>query len=276
MDLEAEYDNRARVPDHAEIMAEWQFDASAFRAGAKGAERDVAYGPSPRQQFDLFWPAEPHVGAPLGLFIHGGYWRSLDRSMFSHVAGGLGAHGIAVAVAGYDLCPDVALGAILDQMRAACRVLWEAHGRRLLVYGHSAGGHLAACLLATDWAAQGLPDDLVIGAMSVSGLFDLTPLLATSINDDLRLDEGQAERLSPVLWPAPEGARFVAAVGARESDEFLRQSRDIVRKWGAAGVATRLREVERADHFSILAPLADADSPLVRDLLALAEGRMPD
>ena len=179
IDYEVEYNNRARVPEHAEIFARWNADAAAYRERMKAdenAELGLAYGTSPRQTVDLFFP-EATGHTPLALFIHGGYWRSLDASTFSHMAAGLNSRGIAVAVAGYDLCPQVTIGQIINQMRTACLFLWRRFGQRLMVYGHSAGGHLAACMVATDWKKLDpkAPADLVPAGYSISGLFDLAP-----------------------------------------------------------------------------------------------------
>ena len=163
------------------------------------------------------------------MFIHGGYWRSLEPSMFSQSAAGPNARGITVAVAGYDLCPHVTIADIIEQMRAACLMLWRKRRQRVFVYGHSAGGHLAACMLGTDWKAfaSDAPADLVPAAYSVSGVFDLQPLVQVSINQDLQLDEAEARRVSPLHWSIPAGRTLDAVVGALESEEFLRQSRTI-------------------------------------------------
>ena len=153
IDYEAEYNNRARVPEHPQIFAAWVRAAAAYRNAAvtaRRAELGIRYGASARQTIDLFFPPEGDA-APLALFIHGGYWRSLEPSSFSHLARGLNGRGVAVAVAGYDLCPQVGIADIVDQMRHACLYLWRRRGRPMLVFGHSAGGHLAACMLATDW-----------------------------------------------------------------------------------------------------------------------------
>src|SRR6185436_16896323 len=153
IDYEVEYNNRARVPEHPEIFARWTRDAELYRLKAmeeRRAELGLAYGESPRQTVDIFWP-DAGRKAPLALFIHGGYWRSLDPSMFSHMAKGLNGRGIAVAVAGYDLCPQVTIAEIIDEMRHACLFLWQRTGQHLMVFGHSAGGHLAGAMVATDW-----------------------------------------------------------------------------------------------------------------------------
>ena len=126
IDYEAEYNNRARVPEHPEIFARWARAAEDYRAEAmkeRRAELGLSYGSSLRQFIDLFSP-RPGVMAPLALFIHGGYWRSLDPSLFSHMARGLNSHGVAVAVVGYDLCPEVTIAEIIDQIRHACLFLW--------------------------------------------------------------------------------------------------------------------------------------------------------
>jgi arylformamidase len=271
VDYEAEYNNRARVKEHPEILARMASDAAAYRerATAEGrAELGVSYGPSPRQFIDIFFS---HAGsdAPLALFIHGGYWRSLEPRVFSSLARGLNAHGVTVALAGYDLCPDVGIADIVTQMERACLFLWDRFRKPILVHGHSAGGHLAAAMLATDWQTHGAPADLVPAAMAISGLFDLAPMIATSMNVDFKLDEAEARRLSPLFWPAPAGRTLDAVVGGDESNEFLRQSRIIVDQWGSAGVAARYEAIAGANHFTVVDPLTDPQTAMVKRLAAL-------
>jgi arylformamidase len=274
IDYEVEYNNRARVPEHGDIFARWQRDAGAYRERMKAeenAELGLAYGPTARQKVDLFFPdATGHT--PLAMFVHGGYWRSLDPSVHSHFAAGLNARGIAVAVAGYDLCPQVTITDIVGQIRMACLFLWRRFGQRIMVYGHSAGGHLAACMVATDWKSLDAkaPADLVPAGYSISGLFDLTPLVATAMNADLRLDEPTAAKLSPLAWPVAAGRVFDAVVGGFESAEFLRQSRVVTDGWRARGVETRYEEVPGANHFTVLEPLSDANSAMTARCAALA------
>ena len=274
IDYEAEYNNRARVPEHPQIFAAWARDAAAYReetAGERRAELGIRYGATARQTIDLFSPSGGGP-APLALFIHGGYWRSLEPGMFSHLARGLNARGVAVAVAGYDLCPQVRVADIVGEMRQACLYLWRRFGRRVLVLGHSAGGHLAACMLASEWktVAPDMPADLVPAAYSISGLFDLEPLVGVAMNADLRLDPAEARRVSPLYWNAPAGRAFDAVVGGLESAEFLRQSRTIAEAWGKGGVATRYEAVPQTNHFTVIDALADAQSPMVARLAALA------
>ena len=217
VDFEAEYNNRARVPEHPEIFARWKREAAAYRERMKAeenAELGLAYGTSPRQTVDLFFPdATGHT--PLALFIHGGYWRSLEPSTFSHMSAGLNARGIAVAVAGYDLCPQVTIVQIIEQIRTACLFLWRRFGQRLMVYGHSAGGHLAACMVATDWKKLDpkAPPDLVPAGYSISGLFDLKPLIAH--RDERRLQAHRGERRAGLAAVVAGAARARVRRGGR-------------------------------------------------------------
>jgi arylformamidase len=265
-DYESEYNNRARVPEHPQIMAGWARDAAAYREAHPPAR--IVYGVRPRETLDLFEPGE----GPTILFIHGGYWQALDGSSFSHMARGLNARGIAAAVATYDLCPDVSIAAIVEQMRMAARVLHRRTGRRVTAVGHSAGGHLAACLAATGWRSMDseLPAQLVPAAYCLSGLFDLRPLVETQINRALKLDPAEAQRLSPLFWTPPRDAKLHAAVGELESSEYHRQSRDIVNRWRQAGAHTSFESLAGANHFTVLAPLADPQSKMVADIAALA------
>ena len=269
IDYELEYNNRARVPENPSIMAGWAKDAAAYRA--RHAPQVISYGTGARNIIDFFPGSDE---GPIIVFIHGGYWQALDGTFFSHLAGGLNAHGVSVAIPSYDLCPEVTVDNIVGQMRMAMRVLARL-GRSLVISGHSAGGHLAACMLATDWPAidAALPKNVAVAAYAISGLFDLEPLVGTSINKALRLDAASARTVSPLFWSAPERGSLDAVVGANESAEYFRQSKAIVDRWGAAGLATRFGTVPNANHFTAIAPLADPRSPMVARLKELAGRR---
>lgn len=273
--MEAEYLSPAMMQEYPQAIADWARDAAAFRdaAGAR-AQIDVAYGEEPRRRLDIFAPAGG-AGGPVALFIHGGYWQAMDKSSSSHLARGPNAHGITVVMAGYTLCPATTVAGILDELRIAVAFVARRFGRPVTVFGHSAGGHLTACLLATDWRAfdPALPPDVVPAGLPISGLFELEPLIATSLNAGLRLDAAEARRLSPLYWQAPAGKRVIVSVGADESPEFLRQARALVDRWGAAGVAITGVESPGASHFGVIAPLADPASAMTRDLVALAGGK---
>jgi arylformamidase len=274
IDYEKEYDHRGRVPEHPQILARMAEDAARYRARAaadRRAELDVPYGPNPRQIVDIFYPRR-RANAPLAMFIHGGYWRALQPSAFSQVAAGLNERGFTVTLVGYDLCPHVTIGTIVDQVRHAAMTLWRRFQRPILVLGHSAGGHLAASTLATDWASLGAPADLVPAAMGISGLYDLAPMCATSMNADFKLNETEARRLSPLYGPVPRGRVFDAVVGGTESAEFQRQSRTIAEVWRQGGVATRYDAPASANHFNVIAPLADPTSAMVERLVSMARG----
>jgi arylformamidase len=265
IDYEVEYNNRARVPDSPALIAGWARDAAAYRA--THAPSYISYGSGARNVIEFF-PGEGN--GPIVVFIHGGYWQALDGSSFSHLARGLNAHGVSVAVPSYNLCPNVTVDQIVGEMRMASRELARL-GQHLVISGHSAGGHLAACMLATDWPAfdASLPADLVIAAYAISGLFDLGPLIGTSINKAMGLDQDTARAASPLFWQAPARLSLDAVVGENESAEFFRQSRTIVDLWGKVGVVTRFGTVPGANHFTAIAALAEPDSPMVLRLKQL-------
>jgi arylformamidase len=264
MDLEAEYNNRARVPEHGDIMADWARRAARHRDSA-GGELDLAYGAHERQVCDIF-RTRSDGGEAMAVFIHGGYWQALDKSLFSHMSLGLEVHGMAMCVPSYRLCPDVHVDDIIDDMRRLCLWLWQRHKRPLVVCGHSAGGHLAAAMVATDWSAHRAPDDLVRAGLGISGLYDLRPLIPTTINKALRLDESSAREASPLVWPSPSGRRFEAWVGGEESAEYHRQSASLAACWLGSGVHAKTVVESGANHFTVIQPLTDPASAMTNAL----------
>jgi acetyl esterase/lipase len=265
LDLEAEYNNRARVPDHPVHIAGWQQDSAAYRASAR-CDLDISYGPGERHRLDLFYPQNGDAGGPAVLFIHGGYWQALDKSTSSHLARGANERGLTVAVPSYTLAPTAKLADIVSDIEAAANFVMRRTGCPLVVSGHSAGGHLAACLMARPNALE-MP---VRAAMPISGLFDLPPLVPTSINKALGLTVEEAHRMSPLEWDPPTSGQLIAVVGGAESSEFLRQSHTIVERWRQAGVATWYHEVPGAHHFDVVAGLSTRSDPLVDMLVELA------
>jgi arylformamidase len=269
--LDANYNLRAAVPEFQDYFDRYDATSEAFRARWPG-RMDLAYGDTPRQAIDLFLPDA--TDPPLLAFVHGGYWQSQDRKRFAFVAGPLVEAGAAVAMIGYDLAPSVDMDAIVDQIRRALAWL-HRHGvelgfdsGRIHVAGHSAGGHLAAMALATDWAAAGLPADLVKGLCPISGVFELEPIRRCYLNDVVGLDPEQVYRNGPLRLPSPNRCPVTVAVGERETAAFHEQSRAYDAHLQQAGVASRLLVQPGADHFAIVMAMADSDSPVVRAILA--------
>lgn len=282
--LEAQFNNRARVADHADILRRWA-DASALSRERSRVALDIPYGAGPRERLDVFRPTSASPGgAPVLVFIHGGWWRSLGKQDYSFVAPSFATAGAVVVLPGYDLCPAASIETIVLQMTQALAWTWRHiadHGgdpRRIVVAGHSAGGHLATMLLCCDWTrvAPDLPSDLVTQVCSVSGVYDLAPVARTPfLKADLRLAPADVERLSPAGFPAPRGRRLMAFVGALESDEFRRQNRLMQQRWGR-DVVPVCEEVPDTHHFDVMHAFADPDAPLhaaVRGALGLGIGQ---
>jgi arylformamidase len=273
IDHEAEYNNRIRIAEFGAIVARWAAESAAHRGRAPAA-LDQPYGPGERQRYDLFHAGAP--GAPLVVFIHGGYWQLGSRQDTAFAARALTAAGIDVAIPSYSLCPAVAVGDIITELRRCLIALWAATGKRPVVVGHSAGGHLTAALLATDWGAEpdarGAPADLVRTGLAISGVFELAPLIQTTMNARLRLDPGTAAAASPLFRPPPAGRTLVAAVGEHETGEFHRQSRAIVERWARAGAVTEYLSIAGVHHFTIVDELTRPGSALFDRVVALTRG----
>jgi arylformamidase len=264
--LDAQYNNRARVADSLQILERWT-RASALAREKSEVVLDVPYGDGDKETLDIF--PTTRANAPVLVFIHGGYWRMLDKSDASFVAPSFVQAGAMVVVPNYALCPAVSIEHITLQMVRALAWVYrnaQRHGgdpRRIVVAGHSAGGQLAAMMLSCDWPSVGadLPAQLVRGALSISGVFDMEPLRHTPfLKDDLKLSAASVERLSPAGFPAPTGPLY-ATVGAEESEEFLRQNELIRSAWGARAVPV-CEAIPRTNHMNVLHDLADPQGRL--------------
>jgi arylformamidase len=264
-ELEAQYDNRARVPDHAQVFGRWERASLAAREGSV-CHLGLAYGSGAGETLDVFPAAGPGgTPAPVLVFIHGGYWRSLDKAQHSFVAPSFVADGAMVVVPNYALCPAVSIEHIALQLTQALAWAFRHAAQfggdpaRIAVVGHSAGGHLAAMMLSCRWkdVAADLPANLVAGALSISGVFDLEPIRQTpSLQADLQLTPASVRRLSPAFFPRPKGGRLYAAVGADESAEFMRQNHLIRDVWGPTAVPV-CEVVPGKNHFTVMESLAD-------------------
>lgn len=267
--VEREYNNRALVPDHPVYFARWEKDSAFVRESLPG-DLDVAYGPDPYHRIDLF-PAAKSRGTLL--FLHGGYWRSLDKSVFSWLAASWVAAGVSVAMANYRLAPGASIEEIVDDAIAATNWLMlngMKHGvatDRVVVSGHSAGAHLAAALFATPWSRLKFDPARLVGGVAFSGIFDFEPLLQFSFNSDWRLDRDSVARLNLHEKKPSLEAPLVIAVGADESSEFQRQSRLLADAWRPR--VKSLLVLPGLNHFSIVDSLAERGQPLHDATLAL-------
>lgn len=278
--LAHQYNNRALVPAHAEHFERWAAQSAAVRT-SQFCELDLAYGPTPGQRLDVFWP-QPHPtlaeqprsgeGAPVVVFIHGGYWRSLDKHQHSLVAPVFTQLGACVVVVNYDLCPAVTIPDIEAQMVRALGWVraqagrWGGDGRRVGVVGHSAGGHLASCLLQPLVASANGSNlaSPALQALSISGLYDLLPLREVAfLAPDLRLTEADALSASPARRPPPAVAQasLWTVVGGGESAEFIRQNGLMQAAWGRAVVPV-CETLPGLNHFSVLDALVQPGHPL--------------
>jgi len=260
--VEREYNNRALVPRHPEFFARWDKDSAYVRRTLE-CEIDVAYGPDARHRIDLF-PAKNARGTLV--FIHGGYWRSLDKSMFSWLAAPYVAAGIGVAMPNYRFAPAVRIDDIVDDAISATNWLMlngvkhrMATGR-VVVSGHSAGGHLTAALFATPWSRLAFDPARIVGGVPISGLADFEPIRRFSFNSDFRLDAAAVERLNLYTRKPTLSAPLVIAVGGSESSEFVRQSRVLNDAWNSQ--VRSFLVLQGYDHFSIVDAFAERGQPL--------------
>jgi len=271
--LDREYNARAAIPDHPQIFARWRADSRAARDKLRCAA-DYDFGPSPAESLD-FYPAATH-DAPLLVFIHGGYWRSLDKQDFSFLAPALVDAGVAVAMPNYGLAPATSIKDMVRQMLRALAWLYRTGPqlgidvRRMVVAGHSAGAHLAAMMLAADWPrwAPDLPADLLCGAVCISGLYDLQPLVrAPFLNEDLDLTQEVAQVLSPIRYRPKLATPLITAVGGEESAEFKRQNRLIRKAWPHC--FRHDLPLPGRHHLASVEALGDRDHPLFHAALRL-------
>jgi arylformamidase len=268
-ELDRQYNNRQRFPHYEKIFKMWR-DWSAAARVHLAAELDLAYGPEPTQRLDVFRAPKPN--APIYVFLHGGYWQSLDKADYSFIAEGTVPNGVMTVVPNFALAPRCGMDEIVRQTRAA--IAWlGTHGRelggdpaRIYVGGHSAGGHLATMLLATDWPefGAGLPRDLVKGVCAISALFDMEPIRLCYLNDTLGMTPAAAERNDPLRQQYPVAAPLTVVLGDDESEEYYRQAVVMASRWSKLGYPLEMWLEQGRDHFDVVNDLRNPAAGLVR------------
>lgn len=272
--LDREYDNRTKVVDSPMWLTRFAEESNAARAEIP-CRLDLPYGGHPGERLDVF-PAERATPAPIHVFIHGGYWHRLDKKDFSYVARALVPAGVATVVINYALMPTVTMAELVRQCRAS--IAWvHAHAAsfggdpgRITISGHSAGGHLVAMLLATDWPAfAGLRPDVVKAGVAISGLYDLEPIRLCYLNAVLALTPDDARVHSPTLLTPKHASPLLLPLGALEGPEYHRQSEEMAAAWRRHGGRADIMDLAGHDHFSIVWELGLRDSVLARAVRAL-------
>lgn len=278
--LDAQYNNRTRFPDFEQHFDRWSAWSEETRRKLP-CRLDVPFGPTPLEKLDLFpadgkgAPKGSPTGSPIYVFIHGGYWYSLDKSHYSYVAEGMRPHGIATAVNNFALAPAADMDTIVEHNRRALAWLWSNAASfggdrdRIYVCGHSAGGHLGLMLLATDWPSYGpgLPAGLVKGVCAIGGIFEMEPIRLSYLNKTLKMDAAQSRRNCPLHQAYRHAAPLSLVVAVDESPEFHRQSEAMQARWRELGYPCELLVPEGLDHFNVVNELADPQCALVRHQL---------
>ncbi len=275
-ELARRYNNSGAVPDWRDtLLPRWQRDSARVRADASGA-RDVRYGEMPRNLIDVFTPqsAAPANGWPTLVFIHGGYWQWLSKDDWSVIAAPFVAQGMAAAIVGYTLCPQTTIRGIASEIETAIALLWRdanvlhINRERIAVAGHSAGGHLTAWCMTIDWTQHAMPATPFVHATSISGLFDLEPLVPIPLNDGLKLTNAEALAMSPAYQPQRVQCPFTATVGGAELEEFLRQNALIGARWKNVNEWT----LDGLNHFTIIDQLTRYDTALFKHVSSAMNG----
>jgi arylformamidase len=271
-EIEAQYDLPASVANYRRYADGWPIRSELARAEL-GGETGLPYGPTVHETLDIF---PGRAGGPLVIFFHGGYWIELTSTEHSYLAPGLVANGATVVIPTYALCPIVTIDEIVRQARAS--VAWAfrngarygADPGRIVVVGHSAGGHLVACLLQTEWEGDyGIPSSVITGACAISGLFDLRPFPYTTMQERLELTAEQILRNSPILNLPVSAPPLLITHGANQPSELRRQSLDFYHAWRSAGLHAEYWERQGFNHFDELEALAEPDSDLTKRVLRL-------
>ncbi len=276
--LELEFNPRTTARNLDERLAAGAA-ASAEARARLDCTLDVRYGPGENETLDIFPAANPGSGpgAPVQLFIHGGYWRAMDKNDYSFIADVFQPAGATTVVINYDLCPAVTLDTIVEQSNRSIAWTWRniadygGDPARLYVSGNSAGGHLTAMALAHDWEADGLPADIIKGATPITGVMDCEPVLDITVNEEVRLEPEAARRLSPLRNPPRRALPLLVAVGGTEPRLWIKMSEDYAALCRAQGIECEYMVMPGHDHFDISRAVGDPESPLARAMVRMMD-----
>jgi arylformamidase len=267
--LDAAYNNAAAVKDSAQIVAGWEARSAKLRA-AHPEGIDLRYGPDERNRIDYF---AARRDGPVLVFIHGGYWRSGSKEDNCNFVPTFTKRGATVVMVEYDLCPQVTVTEIVRQTRAS--IAWVCKNIRtyggdpgkLFVAGHSAGGHLTAMALAHDWTKEGLPGDLIKGAVATSGVYDLEMVMKISVQEQVRMTAEAAKLNSPLVNPPRVKCPLLIAVGGDEPKGWQQISEDYFQYCKQNGMSVEYLIEPGANHYTMSEHLLDESSPLTRAMI---------
>jgi arylformamidase len=272
--LDNQYNTRLHVPEFADYFKRWEQLSKETEQKLQGI-KDVPYGDLQRERLDIYPSVQP--GSKTLVFIHGGYWQTLDKSLFRFIANGFHSYGVTTVLVTYPLAPEVSIGQIVSSCRKAIQWLYgnllafNGDPGQIYVTGHSAGGHLAAMLMTMDWKAFGphLPTNILKGVCAVSGLFNLEPIQHSYLNSVLKIDTETTKYYSPIRLEPISACQLIVAVGEVETAEFKDQSKEFYSSWKNKGTDIQLLKLPGHNHYSIAEAIMDTQSSLHKALREL-------
>lgn len=236
---------------------------------------NVPYGDGDGEKLDVYIPSTNSLDMPLVIYIHGGYWQFLSKEESGFMAVPLVSKGVVVVAVDYDTAPKGNMDLIVSQVRKSVVSVVQqySHISGLYICGHSAGAHLAAMVLSTDWSQYSIAPQIK-GAFLVSGIYDLLPIVPTYVNEPLKMTEEVAVRNSPTtlvqqLKCSSSGCHIVVAVAQHDSPEFRKQSEEYYKMLEASGLNVTLEDVPDTDHFNVIELLVDGEYHLTKLLLKM-------